>query len=382
MARRPSRRTQLAAVFLKETRQTIRDKRMMAMLLVAPFIQLLVFGYAVDFQVDRVATVVADLDQSATSRAQARELLADGTLRKLATVTSAAEAERALERGEATAAVVFPEGLERILDRGEQAQIQVIVDGTDPNRGTVAGAAAAGYFARAGLQLARERVERTGAVVPAAGGVLLEPRIRYNPQLASPPFMIPGVLAMLLVVVTTIISAMGLAREREMGTLEQVLVTPIRPSVLLVGKLLPYMVIGLVDVAVGLVFGNIVFGVPIRGSLALLAAATCVYLLSTTGIGLFISTVSASQQQAFLGAFLFAMPAILLSGVMTPIRSMPEPLQWLTLLNPLRYFGEILRANLLKGAGFADLWPQLTALLFFGVAILSISTLRFRKRAA
>jgi ABC-2 type transport system permease protein len=194
--------------------------------------------------------------------------------------------------------------------------------------------------------------------------------------------MVPGIAAMLLVIVTTITSAMGLAREREMGTLEQVLVTPIRPLFLLLGKMLPFVVIGLLDVMLLVGVGTWLFDIPIRGSPAVFLFATLLYLMTTLGVGLLISTVSANQQQAFLGGFLFAMPAIILSGVMTPIRAMPDWLQLVTRLNPLRYFVEVMRGVLLRGAGFADLWPQLVALAVLGGAILAIATARFRKRLA
>jgi ABC-2 type transport system permease protein len=193
---------------------------------------------------------------------------------------------------------------------------------------------------------------------------------------------VPGIAAMLLVVVTTIVTSMGLAREREMGTMEQVLVTPIRPLDLLVGKMAPFVVIGLVDVALLMSAGTWLFEVPLRGNLFGLLVGTLLYLMTTLGVGLLISTLSGSQQQAFLGGFLFVMPAILLSGVMTPIRAMPEWLQLLTYLNPLRYYAEVMRSTLLRGAGFVELWPQLAALAVFGAAVLAIANARFHKRLA
>jgi ABC-2 type transport system permease protein len=192
--------------------------------------------------------------------------------------------------------------------------------------------------------------------------------------------MVPGIAAMLLLIVTTIVTAMGLARERETGTLEQVLVTPIRPILLLVGKMAPFVVIGLVDVALLMAAGTWLFEVPLRGNLAVLLAGTLLYLMTTLGVGLLISTLSSSQQQSFLGGFLFALPAILLSGVMTPIRAMPEWLQAVTRLNPVRYYAEVMRTTLLRGGGFADLWPQLLALAVLGSAILATATNRFRQR--
>jgi ABC-2 type transport system permease protein len=230
-----------------------------------------------------------------------------------------------------------------------------------------------------GEALARERLEARGA---RAAQVEVVPRIAYNPGLDTPPFMVPGIAAMLLVIVTTIVTAMGLAREREMGTLEQVLVTPIRPILLLVGKMAPFVVIGLVDVALLLAVGTWLFDVPLRGNLLVVVVGTLLYLMTTLGVGLLVSTVSKSQQQSFLGGFLFALPAILLSGVMTPIRSMPGWLQALTFVNPVRYFAEVMRTTLLRGGGFADVWFQLAALAVLGGAILATATLRFHKRLA
>jgi ABC-2 type transport system permease protein len=377
---RPSPRVQLAAVFRKEVRQTVRDRRVMFMLVAAPLIQTVVLGFAVDFEVDRVPAVVVDRDGSAESRAHARRLLADGTLLRAGASRSVPEAEEALDDGRAAAALVLPEGFGADLAAGRPARVQVLLDGTDPNRTNVAGAAVSRYFGEVGEALARERLARLGAAPPAQLEVV--PRVAYNPGLRTPPFMIPGIAAMLLLIVTTIVTAMGLSREREMGTLEQVLVTPIQPLFLLVGKMAPFVVIGLVDVALLLAVGTWVFDVPLRGNLLVLLAGTLLYLMTTLGVGLLVSTVSTSQQQSFLGGFLFALPAILLSGVMTPIRAMPDWLRAVTWLNPVRYYAEVMRTTLLRGAGFADLWPELLALLVLGAAILAAATLRFHKRLA
>jgi ABC-2 type transport system permease protein len=376
---RPSRRVQLAAVFRKEVRQTVRDRRMMFLLVAAPLIQTVLFGFAVDFDVDRVPTVVVDRDGSADSRAHARRLLADGTLLRVGAAASVAEAELEIDEGRAAAALVLPPDFGADLLAGRPAEVQVILDGTDPNRATVASGAASRYFGEVGEALARRRLAALSRPVPE---VAPTPRILFNPALKTPPFMVPGIAAMLLVVVTTIVTSMGLAREREMGTMEQVLVTPIRPLDLLVGKMAPFVVIGLVDVALLMSAGTWLFEVPLRGNLFGLLVGTLLYLMTTLGVGLLISTLSGSQQQAFLGGFLFVMPAILLSGVMTPIRAMPEWLQLLTYLNPLRYYAEVMRATLLRGAGFTELWPQLTALAAFGGALLALATARFRKRLA
>jgi ABC-2 type transport system permease protein len=373
-------RVQFLAVVRKEVLQTVRDRRVMFMLVAAPLIQTVVLGFAVNFEVDRVTTAVADSDRSSRSREHLRRLLADGTLLRSAQVGSAAEAEALIDTGEAAAAIMIPPRFGADLLSERTAEVQVVLDGTDPNRSGVAAAAVSRYFGEVAVDLARDRLERRGLRPPAQTQVT--PRVLYNPSLKTPPYIIPGILAMLLVVVTTIVTAMGLSREREVGTLEQVLVTPIRPTLLLAGKMTPYVFIGLFDVLLLVTAGSWIFDVPVRGNLAVLLVGTLLYLLSTLGVGLLISTISSTQQQSFLGGFLFVLPAMLLSGIMTPIRSMPEWLQAATWLNPLRYFQELVRANLMKEAGFGDVWLQLTLLAVFGTTIFAIAALRFHKRLA
>jgi len=376
----PSARVQLAAIFRKEVRQTVRDRRIMFMLVVAPLIQTVVFGFAVDFDVDRVPTVVVDQDGTAESRLHARRLLADGTLARAGVVRSPAEAEREIDDGRAAAALILPSGLGADLAAGRAAEVQVLLDGTDPNRATVAAGAASRYFGEVGEALARERLVARGLRPPSQ--IQVVPKIAFNPGLDTPPFMVPGIAAMLLLIVTTIVTAMGLSREREMGTLEQVLVTPIRPVLLLIGKMAPFVVIGLVDVALLMAAGTWLLGLPLGGTLPVVLVGTLLYLMTTLGVGLLISTLSTSQQQSFLGGFLFVLPAILLSGVVTPIRAMPTWLQVVTLLNPVRYYAEVMRTTLLRAAGFAELWPQLLALALLGSVILLAATRRFHERIA
>ncbi len=377
---RPPGRVQYLAVVRKEVLQTLRDRRIMFMLVAAPLIQTVVLGFAVNFEVDRVPAAVADMDRSPESRQHVRRLLADETLRRAADAPSAEAAVAMLDEDRAAVAVVIPPRLGADLQAGRPAEVQVVVDGADPNRANVAAGAAQRYFGEVGQRLARERLAGRGLPVPAR--VDLAPRVLFNPSLKTPPYIIPGILAMLLIIVTTIVTAMGLAREREVGTLEQVMVTPIHPLWLLAGKMTPFVAIGFFDVLLLLAVGTWIFEVPIRGSLLVLALGTLLYLLTTLGTGLLISTVSQTQQQAFLGGFLFVLPAVLLSGIMTPIHSMPPWMRALTRLNPLRYYAELNRANLMKGAGLADVWPQLLALAVFGAVIFGAATLRFRKRMA
>ena len=373
----------LLAVMIKELRQAFRDRRMAALLLVAPVVQLTLLGYAVDLEVDRIPTVVCDLDRSSESRQLAAALVADRTFALVGEEPDPEQASRQLTRGEAAVAVVIPVGFARDLARRTPVAVQVLVDGTDPNRAQVAANTASQFLAERAVRASLAHLDQ------AAGAegqkrrlpqVALLPRILYNPRLESSIYMVPGVAAMVLLVVTTIVTAMGIAREREIGTMEQILVTPLRPSVLLLGKCLPFALVGLVDVWAILMVGSHLFDVPLRGSAALITVATFLYLMTTLGVGIFISTVSRSQQQAILDGFFFIMPAILLSGFMTPIENMPAWLRPLTYLDPVRHYLEILRGCLLKGAGLADVTRQLGALAGIGVVLLALSAARFRKR--
>lgn len=365
---------QLRSVILKEIRQTVRDKRMMAVLIVAPIMQLIVFGYAVDLDIDRVSTIIVDQDDSVSSRRHIQRLLADGTLVEVARTGDEGTAQIMLEEGRANVALVIPSGFDRDLGRGEETHVQVIVDGTNPNLSSVAASAVQRYFAHVFVEALEDRTG--GAVGP---GVDLATRIHYNPSLETAIFMVPGIFALLLVVITTIVTSMGLAREREVGTLEQIMVTPLSPAIVILGKLIPFAVVGIFDFTLGLVVATWAFDVPVRGSLLLLYGVTALYLMTTLGLGLLISTVSSSQQQAFMAGIAFIMPAILLSGIMSPIAAMPEWLQPITYLNPVRYYGEVIRSVLLKAGTFAELWPQVVALTIFGLVLIGLASLRFRK---
>jgi ABC-2 type transport system permease protein len=388
---------QLYSVALKEIRHTVRDRRMVAILLIAPALQLGVFGFAVDFDVDRVPTVVVDHDQTELSRLHVRQVLADGTLVRTMACASDAVAERAIDSGQAAAALVIPAGFARDLVRGRVAHMQVIVDGTDPNRGSIAAAAVARYArteTRASIQqvLRKQRISsRIGPALDASATPLAMPsfpdapllaRVLYNPRLKTSTYMVPGITALLLLVVTVIITAMGLARERETGTLEQVMVTPMSSIVLLIGKLLPYVGIGLFDFLLALVVATRLFDVPLRGPVSVAFVGTTAYVICTLGIGLLISTVSRTQQQAFIGGFLFLLPALLLSGVMTPLWGIPPWLLPLTKINPVKYYVEIVRGVLLRGSDFRDLGFQITILFVMGISVLVFAAWRFKRSLA
>lgn len=375
-------RVELLAVVKKELRQTVRDKRMFVMLLLAPVLQLTLLGFAVDLDVDHVPTAVVDRDRTASSRSLVSALVADPTLDL---VLRTQDPDRPLTTGEAAVVLVVPPGLELDLTHGRPVQLQVLIDGTNPIQAQAALDATRRFLQQEALVRVQERMTMQAALatrVPNVPSISVRPRILYNPSMKSPVYMVPGVAAVVLLIVTTVVTAMGIARERELGTIEQLLVTPMRPSVLLVGKVVPFAGIGLVTAGLVIGIGTNVFSVPVRGSLLLLLLATILYLMSTLGTGVFISTMASTQQQAILGGFFFLMPAILLSGFMSPIENMPAWVQPLTWVNPVRYYVEILRAVLLKEAGFAEMVRPLLALLAFGVGILTAGSLRFRKRMA
>lgn len=371
----------LLAVVKKEIRQTVRDRRMMALLVVAPIIQLFVFGHAVNLEVDEVPTVVIDYDDSPASREHVSRLLADGTLTEVARTRSASEAERMLETGDAAVVLVIPPSFGQDVARGRTATVQAILDGGDPNRANVAAAAIATYFAGESQALVRARISQRAAAQGLSArlpDIEVSSRVLFNPTLDTAIYMVPGVMAMLLMLITTIVTAMGLAREKEVGTLEQILVTPVPAGVLIIGKILPFAVVGLLDFGIALIVGSTVFDMPLNGSIGFLLFATSLYLMVTLGIGLLISTLSGTQQQAFMGGFLFILPAALLSGIMTPISSMPEWLQPLTLINPLRHYQEILRGSLLRGAGLSELSSQVAVLALMGACVVAVASFRFR----
>ena len=376
--------TSLGAMIVKEYSQTFRDKRMLWLLLVAPFIQLVVLGFAVNMEVERVPTVIADEDHTPESRALAAELTAGDAFTRVRTVPSAREAAARVAQGKESIAVVIPKGYSERLRTGKTAHLQALVNGSDSNRAIVAQNALATFvMARA----SRQAEARAQSLAAAQGRALalprltVEPRILYNPTLNSHIYFVPGVAATLLLIVTLITTAMGLAREKEMGTLEQVLVTPIRPEILILGKTLPYFAFGLLDLGFVVVGGAWIFDVPIRGSLPLLFVAGTLYMLTTLGVGLLVSAIARTQQQALFGAIFFVMPAILLSGFITPVENMPAWLRPLSGLTPVRHFVEVLRAVLLKNAGFTEMAAQLVALGGMGLAVYALAAYVLRRRS-
>ena len=372
----------------KEFLELRMNPRLFGIVIVAPVLQLTMLGYAATTDVRDVPLVVADGDRTSDSRELIARFQGSPNFAVVGVVTTVADIDTYLERGGAWLAVAIPNGYGAAIEAQRPVAVQVVADGTDSNSTTVALGYANSLIAAYAQELAAGgagAARPDGRTGEAFGAGPLDSRIRvwFNPQLESRFFMIPGVLALILLVVTANLASMAIVREKELGTLEQLNVTPLRRWELIVGKLLPYGVIALVDVLLVVAVAVFWFEVPLRGSFALLFAMSLVYVLCTLALGLFISTVSHTQQQAMMTAtFFFLTPMIYLSGFIFPIENMPAIIRPFTYLIPLRYYLEIVRGIFLKGIGLEVLWPQAAALAGWGSAMVVLAVLRSQKRAA
>jgi ABC-2 type transport system permease protein len=370
----------IAQLLIKEFLQLKRDKSARFRLLIPPIIQMLLFGYAATFEVFNVSTAMLDQDHTPESRALVAAFVHSSRFRVTTAAPTHRELEDAVESSDAQVGIVVPAGFSELLRKGQSSPIQVLVDGTNSNTalialgyvGEIAGTFGQGYA----LDLAQQTGRALGTPLVH---VDVARRYWYNPNLNSRWFFVPGVIGTLVLVTIVNLTAFAIVREREVGTLEQLLVTPIRPFEFILGKTLPFFVIGLIEVSIVASVGLLWFKVPFAGNPLLLFAGTCLFLLSTLAIGLLISTICTTQQQAFASNFFVLNPMFILSGFSFPISSMPQALQWLTLLDPLRYYLIIVRGTFLKGVGIDVLWPQMLALAAMGFTLLSVSVIRFRK---
>jgi ABC-2 type transport system permease protein len=370
-------------VIVKEFLQIRRDRTMIPVIFVAPVVQIVVFGFAVNTDVTNVPMVLVDLDRTSASRDLTSRFVQSRYFELVGSEGQARDIDRWLVTGRAQLGLVIGQGFGASLASGGQPEVQVIVDGSDASSANVAlgyaGALIRGYGTE--LQMRRPGAPGDPSGRRASGQVDLEPRVFYNPDLRSRWFYVPAVLAMVLMLMTMLLSAMGVVREKEIGTMEQLIVTPIRPWQLLVGKLAPFAIIGVIQTFLVTAIAVFGFGVPLAGSFALLLGLTLLFLLSLLGIGLLISTVVQNQQQAMMGAVFAAMvPMIYLSGLIFPIENMPRAIQWVTVFIPLTYYAEIIRGVFLRGSGIDVLWPQAVTLLGMGLAILALAAARFEKR--
>ncbi len=367
-------------LLLKELLQLRRDRSARFRLLIPPLIQMLLFGYAATFEVFNVGMVVLDQDQTQESRALVASFLHSSRF-KLATVTSnRAQVQDAVETSTAQVGIVVPPGFAGLLRAGWASPVQVLVDGTNSNTALIALGYVNQICAGFGQIYALDLAQRTGrALGKPMVNVQLQERYWYNPNLNSRWFFIPGLIGTLGLVSIVNLTAFAIVREREVGTLEQLLVTPIQPVEFIIGKTLPFFLIGLFEVSIVAVFGMLWFDVPFKGNPLVLLLGICLFLLSGLAIGLLISTVCKTQQQAFSSNFFVLNPMFILSGFSFPIASMPPALQWLTYLNPLRYFLVVVRATYLKGVGLEVLWPQMLGMAGLGLSLLTLAVLRLHK---
>jgi len=367
------------SIFIKEFKQIFRDPRMKTIIFISPLIQIILFGYAANKDINFVPTAIFDRDNTKESR----ELLRDFTYSKYFVPKYFIDTEAAenlvLDKGQASVVIRIDRGYGRDLEAGKDAQIQLAYDGTDSNTAMVV----MGY-ANTIMQdyqyglLKQEALERGG--IKYAPSVDLRDRAWFNGNLISRNYYLPGVIATIVTMMSLLLSSMAIVKEKEIGTMEQLIVSPLRPIELILGKLLPFGIIALVQIVLITALGVLWFRVPLRGNLLLLLLTTCIYLFTTLGIGLFISTISSTQQESMMSVFLFYLPTVLLSGFAYPIANMPQAIQVFTYLNPLRYFMIIIRGIFLKGVGITVLWQQMVPLLFIGLCVIVLSTLQFKRK--
>lgn len=366
------RRWTLWPMLWKEFLQLRRDRLTFALMTGLPAIQLVLFGYAIQTEVRRLPTVVVDASRTRESRALIQVLQNTDNFRVVAAVSGREEARRWIERGAARVALVIPPEFQRDIRRGHTGTAQLLIDAADPQS---SGAAIAGAQLAAQARSAQLLAERVALRPP----VDIRVRPWYNPAQKSATFIVPGIVGILLTITMTLITSTAIVRERERGTLEQLIVTPIGKTSLMLGKLVPFVLVGYVQMSVVLLLGVLVFDVPLRGNVLLLYAMALVFIVASLGVGLLISTFARSQAQAMQLSFFFMLPNILLSGYIFPRAAMPEPAQWIGLALPLTYFLDVLRGVLLKGVGLRDLLPQLGALTALGTVLLAGSVRRFSK---
>jgi ABC-2 type transport system permease protein len=370
----------LKQMLIKELIQVVRDKRTRLILIGPPIIQMLIFGYAASFEIRNVATVVVDRDQSQESRDLISRFTSSPYFQVQEETSNSSRAQGLIDQGKATVALEIDAGFARALRKGETAPVQVIVDATNSNTALIASA----YVSQIALRFAQQtQQDRIGRIAPQLieqmPSVELAQRPWYNPDLSSRWFFVPGVIGSLTTLLVITLTSFAVVREREIGTLEQIMVTPIRPVEFILGKTLPFFLIGLFDALLIGAVGTFWFQIPFHGNLLVLLTGLVVFLICMLGVALLISTVSATQQQAMVTSFFFIMPTITFSGFGFPIIAMPKWMQEFSYAIPLRYFLVVLRGTYLKGAGFDILWPQMAAMAAIGLGVLTFAVLRFHK---
>ena len=372
--------TRLLALMRKETLQIVRDRRTLALVFIMPIMQLLLLGYAATSDVRNIPLAVLDQDKSPASRTLLDSFRTADYFREAFDVNSENELRSLIDSGRARTGLIIPPDYSSRLAAGQPAQVAFIIDGSDPTiAGTALAAATLIGQARA-TALTVERLAARGMAVAAAPAIEVRARVWYNPDLISAYYMIPALVGLILQFLTVILTATAIVRERERGTIEQLIVTPLTAAELIVGKLAPYVVIAFIDTLLILAGGVLLFGVPINGSLPLLLLLSGLFLISNLGVGLLISTATSTQQEAIIMAIFYNLPSMFLSGFIYPVAAMPRVLQFISYAIPLRYFLIVVRGIVLKAVGVRELWPEVIALSIFAVAVITAASARFQKR--
>jgi ABC-2 type transport system permease protein len=369
-------------IIKKEFIQAMRDPRLRFFIVLPPIIQLLTYGYAINFDYRQIPMAVWDEAHTTQSREFIQRFSQNDYFRLVATIQSQTEMQDLIDRKKITMALHIPWDFSKRLESGQRTQVQLILDGTDSNAALITSRYTNTIIFDYALEILNQKLNSLGMAKEGSGPLIIEERTWFNPNRISSTSFIPGVVAMVVMLVSLQLTALAIVREKEIGTLEQLLVSPIRPLELLLGKTIPFVIISLVDVALVTIVAIFWFAVPFQGNPLILLLGTILFLFCTVGGGLFISTFSATQQQAMMVSVFFFMPAILLSGLVFPIHNMPLAAQLITYLNPLRYFIIVLQDLFLKGVGLDVLWPQFAAMAGLGIFLLTLSVLRFHKRLA
>ncbi|MHB9013430.1 MAG: ABC transporter permease [Ignavibacteriaceae bacterium] len=368
-------------IVIKEFLQLKRDPVLFRIVFLAPVLQLVLFGYAANMDVNTIHTAIFDQDKTAASRDYIQRFERSGYFEIDDYVDTYQQVTNEINKGNVLWALVIPKDFEKDIETRKPAPVQAIFDGSDGNKTSIAFGYVQNITANYAQNILLQIADKTGRKNSIAGS--LEPVIRvwYNPDLKTRVFMVPSIMGLILMIITIILMSMAIVKEREIGTLEQLIVTPIKPYQLIIGKLIPFVILGFIDILIVQTIMVFWFGIVIRGSFIFLVFASFLFILSTLGIGLFLSTISKTQQQAMMVAqFAIMMPFIYLSGFSFPIENMPKIVQYITYLIPLRYYITILRAVILKGASFRELLPETGMLLIMGILILVASAMRFKKR--
>lgn len=365
----------------KEFQQFRRDPKMFGIILIAPVIQLIFLGYAANLDVENVKAVVYDQNRTSTSREFVERFTSSGYFEIIEYVSSYKVLENKLDKAEAILGLVISQDFEKNIARKEPAPLQAIFEGSDGNQASIAAGYVQMIVSKYSKDVITEYMNIGGRKISPAGNLSAEVRVWYNPEMKTRNYMVPGIVGLLVSLVTLVLTSLAVVKEKEIGTMEQLIVTPIKPYQLIAGKLIPFTILGLISVIIVLFAMRFIFEIPVKGSESFLLLSAFFYILSTLGIGLFVSTISKTQQQAMMIAiFAVMMPMIFLSGFAFPIENMPKIIQYISYIIPLRYFNTIIRGVILKGLGFADLWVNALILLLMGVIILFFSALRFKSR--